>query len=91
MINEGVVRPGDPVRVLPSGKTSTVARIVSFDGDMDSATRGQSVTLTLSDEVDCSRGQIITAAGSPLEVADQFETVMIWMHEDAMIPGRAMT
>ena len=89
MINEGVVRPGDPVRVLPSGKTSTVARIVSFDGDMDSATRGQSVTLTLSDEVDCSRGQIITAAKSPLEVADQFETVMIWMHEDAMIPGRA--
>ena len=89
MINEGVVRPGDPVRVLPSGKTSTVARIVSFDGDMDSATRGQSITLTLSDEVDCSRGQIITAAKSPLEVADQFETVMIWMHEDAMIPGRA--
>ena len=75
--------------MLPSGKTSTVARIVSFDGDMDSATRGQSVTLTLSDEVDCSRGQIITAAKSPLEVADQFETVMIWMHEDAMIPGRA--
>ena len=89
MINQGVVRPGDPVRVLPSGKTSTVARIVSFDGDMDSATRGQSITLTFDDEVDCSRGQIITAAKSPLEVADQFETVMIWMHEDAMIPGRA--
>ena len=89
MINEGVVRPGDPVRVLPSGKTSTVARIVSFDGDMDSATRGQSITLTFDDEVDCSRGQIITAAKAPLEVADQFETVMIWMHEDAMIPGRA--
>ena len=89
MINGGVVRPGDPVRVLPSGKTSTVARIVSFDGDMDSATRGQSVTLTFSDEVDCSRGQIITAAKAPLEVADQFETTMIWMHEDAMIPGRA--
>ena len=88
MINEGVVRPGDPVRVLPSGKTSTVARIVSFDGDMDSATRGQSITLTFDDEVDCSRGQIITAAKAPLEVADQFETVMIWMHEDAMIPGR---
>ena len=88
MINQGVVRPGDPVRVLPSGKTSTVARIVSFDGDMDSATRGQSITLTFDDEVDCSRGQIITAAKAPLEVADQFETVMIWMHEDAMIPGR---
>ena len=89
MISQGVVRPGDPVRVLPSGKTSTVARIVSFDGDLDSASRGQSITLTFSDEVDCSRGQIITAAKAPLEVADQFETVMIWMHEDEMIPGRA--
>lgn len=88
-ISQGVIQPGDAVRVLPSGKTTKVSRIVSFDGDLDEARQGQSITLTLDDEVDCSRGQVITAANAPLEVADQFETVLIWMHDDELIPGRA--
>jgi len=85
----GKVRPGDAVRVLPSGKTSTVARIVTLDGDLDEAVAGQSVTLTLADEVDCSRGDVIAAADSPPEAADQFEATLVWMADEAMIPGRA--
>ncbi len=88
-IAAGQVHPGDEVRVLPSGKTSTVARIVTFDGDQDRAVAGQAVTLCLADEIDCSRGQVITAARSPVEVADQFEATIIWMDEDNMVPGRA--
>ena len=88
-IAAGVVKPGEEVRILPSGKTSHVDRIVTFDGDLETANAGQSITLTLQDEVDCSRGQIITAAASPLEVADQFETTLIWMDEEVLIPGRS--
>jgi bifunctional enzyme CysN/CysC len=62
---------------------------VTYDGDLDRATAGQSITLTLKDEVDCSRGQVITTASAPLEVADQFETTLIWMDEEALIPGRS--
>ena len=89
LIASGVVRPGDEVRVLPSGKTSTVARIVRLEGDRDLAVAGESVTLTLTDEIDCSRGQVIVAAKSPLEVADQFEAAVVWMDEVEMVPGRA--
>ena len=88
-IAAGTIKPGDEVRILPSGKTSHVDRIVTFDGDLDAASAGQSITLTLTDEVDCSRGQIITAAAAPLEVADQFETTLIWMDEKPLIPGRS--
>ena len=88
-IASGQVCPGDEVRILPSGKTSHIDRIVTQDGDLDIAQKDQSVTLTLRDEVDCSRGQIITAAEEPLEVADQFETTLIWMEEEALTPGRA--
>ena len=84
----GTIRPGDPVRVLPSGTTSTVARIVTMDGDLDEAIAGQSVTITLADEIDASRGDVICAGDSPAEVADQFEAHVIWMHEDPMLPGR---
>ena len=84
----GSIRPGDSVRVLPAGTTSTVGRIVTMDGDLDEAIAGQSVTLTLADEIDASRGDLICAAESPAEVADQFEGHVIWMHEDAMLPGR---
>ena len=84
----GSVRPGDPVRVLPAGTTSTVARIVTMDGDLDEAIAGQSVTITLTDEIDASRGDVICAGDSPAEVADQFEAHVVWMHEDAMLPGR---
>ena len=84
----GTVRPGDAVRVLPAGTTSTIDRIVTMDGDLDEAIAGQSVTLTLTDEIDASRGDLICAAEAPAEVSDQFEGHVIWMHEDAMLPGR---
>ncbi|HEX7930558.1 MAG TPA: sulfate adenylyltransferase subunit CysN [Sphingomicrobium sp.] len=85
----GKVKPGDAVRILPSGKTTTVSRIVTLDGDLDEAVAGQSVTLTLADEVDCSRGDVIATADNPPEAADQFEATLVWMADEAMIPGRA--
>ena len=88
LISEGVVRPGDAIRVVASGRTSTVARIVSLDGDLDEAVAGQSVTLTLADEIDCSRGDVIAAAASPPESADQFEATLVWMSDEALKPGR---
>jgi len=89
LIASGSVKPGDAVRVLPSGKTSTVARIVTLDGDLDEAVAGQSVTLTLADEIDCSRGDVIAAADSPPQTADQFEATIVWMSDEALKPGRA--
>ncbi|MCC2600896.1 sulfate adenylyltransferase subunit CysN [Sphingopyxis yananensis] len=88
-IASGRVAPGDAVRILPSGKTSNIARIVTLDGDLDEAKAGQSVTLTLADEVDCSRGDVIAVADAPPEVSDQFEATVVWMADEAMIPGRA--
>nr|WP_166177471.1 sulfate adenylyltransferase subunit CysN [Altererythrobacter segetis] len=88
LIAEGTVKPGDAVRVVPSGKTSTVARIVTLDGDLDEAVAGQSVTLTLADEIDCSRGDVIAAADAPPEAADQFEAALVWMSDEPLIPGR---
>jgi bifunctional enzyme CysN/CysC len=88
LIASGAVHPGDAIRVLPSGKTSTVARIVTLDGDLDLAVAGQSVTLTFADEIDCSRGDVIARADAPPAVADQFEAALVWMTEDALIPGR---
>jgi bifunctional enzyme CysN/CysC len=88
MIATGVVRPGDAVRVLPSGKTSTVARIVTFDGDLTEAVAGQSVTLTLADEIDCSRGDVLAVANDPPQVADQFEATVVWMADEEMLPSR---
>ncbi|MCC5966346.1 MAG: sulfate adenylyltransferase subunit CysN [Natronohydrobacter sp.] len=88
-IAAGQIAVGDEIRVLPSGKTSTISRIVTLDGDLDVAVAGQAVTLCLADEIDCSRGQVITAANSPVEVADQFEASVIWMDEDTLVPGRA--
>jgi bifunctional enzyme CysN/CysC len=88
-IASGVVRPGDAMRVLPSGRQSKVARIVTMDGDLEQAVAGQSVTLTLEDEIDVSRGDVLAAAGSPPGVADQFQVSMVWMHEDHMLPGRS--
>ena len=87
-IAAGKVRPGDAVRVLPSGKTSSVSRIVTLDGDLDKAVAGQSVTLTFADEIDCSRGDVIVRADAPAEVADQFEATIVWMAEEEMLPGR---
>lgn len=87
-IGAGVVRPGDAIRVLPSGKTTTVKSIVTYDGNLDEAVAGQSVTLTFADEIDCSRGDVIVKSDEPCEVADQFEATLVWMSEDEMLPGR---
>ncbi|MBW8826930.1 MAG: sulfate adenylyltransferase subunit CysN [Acidobacteria bacterium] len=84
----GSVRPGDQVRVLPSGQISTVSRIVTFDGDLDEAVAGLSVTITLTDEIDVSRGDVLAAAADPPGVADQFEAHVVWMGEHEMLPGR---
>jgi bifunctional enzyme CysN/CysC len=88
-IASGVAKAGDAIRVLPSGRESTIARIVTKDGDLAAAVAGQSVTLTLTDEIDCSRGDVIAAAKAPTEVADQFETTIVWMAAEPMLPGRA--
>jgi bifunctional enzyme CysN/CysC len=87
-IASGTIKPGDAVRVLPSGRTSTVARVVTFDGDLPAGVAGQSVTITLADEIDCSRGDVLAAAAAPPEVADQFEATVVWMADEALVPGR---
>jgi bifunctional enzyme CysN/CysC len=87
-IASGVVRPGDRVKALPSGRESTVARIVTFTGDLPQAVAGQSVTLTLTDEIDVSRGDILATAVSPPEVADQFESTLVWFDDEGLLPGR---
>ena len=88
MITSGVVKKGDRIRVLPSGKEGGVMRIVTHDGDYDQGIVGQSVTLTLEHEIDISRGDVLVSADSPAGVADQFQVTLIWMHEDSMLPGR---
>jgi len=87
-IVSGTVKPGDAIKVLPSGKTSTVERVVTFGGDLAAGIAGQSLTVTLKDEIDVSRGDILCAANSPLEVSDQFQVDILWMDEEAMLPGR---
>ncbi len=84
----GVVCPGDEVRILPSGRTSRVARVLLGEVDLEQAVAGQSVTLTLADEVDCARGDVITAADDPPQAADQFEADLVWMAESELVPGR---
>ncbi len=88
-IARGTVRPGDAIRVVPGGKTSTVTRIVTLDGDLAQAVAGQSVTLCLADEIDCSRGQVIAAADAPPETADQFEATIVWMDDAPLVVGRS--
>ncbi|MBP6252594.1 MAG: sulfate adenylyltransferase subunit CysN [Rubrivivax sp.] len=88
LIASGQLRPGDRVRVLPSGRESHVERIVALGGDLPVAVAGQSVTITLADEIDISRGDVIAAANAPPEVADQFECTLVWMSDEPMLPGR---
>ena len=87
-IAAGVVRPGDLIRVQPSDREATVARIVTYDGDLERAVAGQSITLTLADDVDVSRGDVLSAAHLPAEVADQFEAKLVWMSEAPLLPKR---
>lgn len=89
LIASGRVKPGDVVRILPSGRISHIARIVTMDDDLPEAVAGQSVTLTLADEVDCSRGDVIATADNPPQVADQFQATIVWMAETPLLPGRS--
>ena len=88
LIASGIVRPGDEIKSLPSGKTTRVDRIVTWSGDLDEAVAGQSVTLTFTDEIDSSRGDVIASAESPPEVSDQFQVRMLWMSDQGLLPGR---
>jgi bifunctional enzyme CysN/CysC len=88
-VGGGTIRPGDRVRVLPSGLESTVARIVTFDGDLECAVSGQAVTLTLADEIDVSRGDVLAAPADPPAVADQLRATVVWMAEPPMLRGRS--
>ncbi len=87
-VASGTIKPGDRVRAQPLGGESRIARIVTAGGDLDRAVAGQSVTLTLADEIDISRGDLIAAADDPAEVADQFEATIVWMSERPMLRGR---
>jgi bifunctional enzyme CysN/CysC len=89
LIAAGVVRRGDAVRVLPSGRTSTVARVFTGEGEESQAVAGQSVTLTLADEIDVSRGDVLATAHDPPAVGNQFEATIIWMHDEPLLQGRA--
>ncbi|WP_341631354.1 sulfate adenylyltransferase subunit CysN [Sphingomonas agri] len=87
-IASGTVTPGTKVRVLPSGRVTKIDRILGAGGYLERAVAGQSVTLTLGDELDCSRGDVIAAADDPPEAADQFEAAIVWMDDHELIPGR---
>ena len=87
-IASGRMIPGEDVRILPSGRTTRIDRIVTLDGDLEEAVAGQSVTVTFGDEIDCSRGDVIVEAGDPPEAADQFEATIVWMADEELLPGR---
>ena len=84
----GVVRKGDEVVVLPSGKRSTVKSIVTFDGELEQATPGEAITLTLEDEIDVSRGDMLVHADNRPRIADSFDAMLVWMAEEPMLPGK---
>lgn len=87
-IAAGTIRPGDAITALPSGQSSTVERIVTFDGDLTEGHVGQAITLTLTDEIDISRGDMIVHQGGKPIIAQAFKTKLIWMHDSVMYPGR---
>ncbi|KCZ49364.1 sulfate adenylyltransferase subunit CysN [Hyphomonas pacifica] len=87
-ITAGTIKTGDRVKSMPSGKQSTIDRIVTATGDLEQGIAGQSVTLTLADEIDCSRGDVIVSADDPTEVSDQFQARILWMSESPLLPGR---
>jgi bifunctional enzyme CysN/CysC len=88
LVSSGTVYPGDPIKVMPSARMSRVARVM-IDGDLPYATAGQSITISLEDEIDCSRGDVMCGAENPAEVSDQFETTIVWMNDTPMLPGRS--
>lgn len=84
----GKVKPGDEIFALPSGKKSKIERIVTYSGDLEEAVAGQAITVTLEDEIDVSRGDVLCAADHPAEISDQFGAHLIWMHDEPLLPGR---
>jgi bifunctional enzyme CysN/CysC len=87
-VASGIVRTGDEIIVMPSGKKSSVARIVTADGDLEEAFAGQSITITLADEIDCSRGDMIVRPGNIPQTKRQVDAMLVWMSEQAMVPGK---
>lgn len=87
-IASGIVKPGDDITVLPSGRSSRVARIVTYDGDLEEARAGDAVTLTLEHELDISRGDVLVTSDAAAEVSDQIAANVIWMADESMLPGR---
>jgi len=87
----GIVRKGDEIAVLPSGKTSRVKSIVTFDGELEQATPGEAITLTLEDEIDVSRGDMLVHADNRPRIADSFDAMLVWMGEEPMLPGKNTT
>jgi bifunctional enzyme CysN/CysC len=88
LITSGTVRPGDSIKVMPSSRIARVTTVSTFDGDIEEARAGQSVTLVLADEIDISRGDLLCAESQAASIADQFEAHIVWMHENVMVPGR---
>ncbi|MDC3128161.1 sulfate adenylyltransferase subunit CysN [Paracoccaceae bacterium] len=85
----GYISKNDEIAVFPSGKKTKIKEIITPSGTSEQSSPNQSITLTFMDEIDCSRGHVIASANSPLEISDQLETTIIWMHENAMVPGRS--
>ncbi|MFO1125455.1 MAG: sulfate adenylyltransferase subunit CysN [Methylocystis sp.] len=88
-ISGGNIRPGDIVRILPSGRDTRVARIVTFDGDLDSALSGQSATLTLAEEIDVSRGDLLCSPVSPAKIGDRLEAKLLWLVREPLVAGKS--
>ncbi|KTD20667.1 sulfate adenylyltransferase subunit CysN [Legionella londiniensis] len=87
-ISSGQIRPGDTVRILPGNQKTTIDRLITYEGELTKAIAGQSITCTLHDELDISRGNVLVSAQDPCEVADQFAARILWMAEKPMISGR---
>jgi bifunctional enzyme CysN/CysC len=87
-VASGAIKPGEPILVMPAGTRAEVGRVATMDGDLEEAREGQSIAIALSREVDCARGDMLAAADSPPQVADQFEATIIWMAEEPLLPGR---
>ena len=88
-VASGYISKNDEISIFPSGKKTKVKEIISPNGSVEKSLPGQSITITFKDEIDCSRGNIISSVRSPLEISDQFEATIVWMHETSLVPGRS--
>ncbi|WP_105253340.1 sulfate adenylyltransferase subunit CysN [Pseudoalteromonas sp. T1lg75] len=87
-ITSGEFKVGDAVKVLPSGKTSSIKELVTFDGNLDTAEAGQAITMTLNDEIDISRGDVIVPSASTSVATNQLQAKLVWMHEEPLVVGK---